>query len=59
MPVSTFDIISVSGDIKNLHTTLTDVLSRETDGKIVITNEEAQKIASMIVELANKIEKKI
>lgn len=58
MPVSTFDILSIAGDIKDLHSCLSTALEREEDGKISITNDEAQKIADMIVNLAKKIEKK-
>ncbi len=58
MPVSTFDILSIADDIKDLHSYLTATLTREGDGKISITNDEAQKIASMILDLAKKIEKK-
>jgi len=58
MPVSTFDILSIADDIKDLHSYLAAALAREVDGKINITNDEAQKIASMILDLAKKIEKK-
>ena len=57
MTFSTFDIITSASDIRKLHILLTEAIKHDVDGKIVITNEEAQEIGTLIVELAQKLSK--
>lgn len=57
MTFSTFDIITSASDIKKLHDLLVEAVKHDADGKIVITNEEAQEIGTLIVELAKKLSK--
>lgn len=57
MTFSTFDIITSAADIKKLHDLLVEAVKHDIDGKIVVTNEEAQEIGTLIVELAKKLSK--
>jgi hypothetical protein len=54
---STMDIIKVSGKIEKLNEALTKALQRDQSGAIVVTNEEADLIGNMIVDIAKSIDK--
>lgn len=57
MTFSTFDIVTVSSDIEQLHALLTKALERDADGKYTVTHEEAAALGDLIVQISQKITK--
>ena len=57
MGFSTFDIVVVSPQIKKLHELLVEAMKQESGGAFVITNEEADAIGSLVIEIANELKK--
>lgn len=57
MGYSTFDIVVVAPQIKQLHELLVEAMKQEEAGGYKITNEEADVIGSLIIEIADKLKK--
>lgn len=57
MKFSTFDIATAAPEIKKLHDLLVDAIKKDIDGSFTITNEEADAIGSLVVEIADRLRK--
>lgn len=57
MGYSTFDIVVVAPQIKKLQEMLVEAMKHEDSGGYKITNEEADAIGALIVEIADKLKK--
>lgn len=57
MNFSTFDIIKVSREIERLGKMLAEAMQKDPDGKITVTNDEANEIGRLIVEISNDLTK--
>ena len=57
MGYSTFDIVVVAPQIKQLHELLVEAVKHEETGGYKVTNEEANVIGALIVEIADKLKK--
>lgn len=57
MTFSTFDIIKVSKEIEKLGKMLADAMQKDPDGKITVTNDEANEIGKLIIEISNELTK--
>jgi hypothetical protein len=57
MTFSTFDIIKSALEIERLGKLLADAMQKDPDGKITVTNDEANEIGRLIVEISNSLTK--
>ena len=55
MTFSTFDIIKAAREIEKLGKMLADAMQKDPDGKITVTNDEANEIGKLIIEISNSL----